>query len=67
MKNKSNKAQVRKAEVETALKTVRGLVKVHGSSIVQGAINIIKDEERANRELREAEEKVAALKKRVKK
>ena len=67
MKTKFNKAQMRKNEVELALKTVRGLVKLHGSSIVQGALNVIKDEERANRELREAEAKVALLKKRAKK
>lgn len=63
----SNKAAVRRQRVSDALRVVRALIKQYDSSIVQGALNIIKDEERAARELKNAEAKVAALKNRVKK
>lgn len=66
-KKGEGKAAARKRIVAEALRVVRALVKQYDSSIVQGALNIIKDEERADRELKEAEAKVALLKKRTKK
>lgn len=67
-KNKGEgKAAARKRIVAEALRVVRALVKQYDSSVVQGALNIIKEEERADRELRDAEAKVAELKKRGKK
>lgn len=66
-KKTESKAVARKRLVVDALRVVRALVKQYDSSIVQSALNTIKDEERADRELREAEEKVALLKKKAKK